>query len=122
MVEEEVELLEKLRNWGCDVNAAMERFLDDVELYRSCLEMATEDSAIMELQSALQEGNVKAAFDAAHTLKGVLANLGLTPMYDRIVQIVEPLRAGKQEGLLPLYAEFVQANQYLKELLGMEQR
>lgn len=122
MVEEEVELLEKLRNWGCDVNAAMERFLDDVELYRSCLEMATEDSAIMELQSALQEGNVKAAFDAAHTLKGVLANLGLTPMYDRIVRIVEPLRAGKQEGLLPLYAEFVQANQYLKELLGMEQR
>ena len=32
------------------------------------------------------------AFEAAHTLKGVTGNMGLTPLYDAVCTIVEPLR------------------------------
>ena len=35
------------------------------------------------------------AFEAAHTLKGVTGNMGLTPLYDAVCTIVEPLRTGE---------------------------
>ena len=39
------------------------------------------------------------AFEAAHTLKGVTGNMGLTPLYDAVCTIVEPLRTGRTGGL-----------------------
>ena len=39
------EVLEKLRAWGCDLDGALERFLGDEELYKSCLPMVAEDEA-----------------------------------------------------------------------------
>lgn len=111
------QFMEKLSAWGCDVEEALERFIDDEEFYLSCLKMTTEDSGFEQLGEALKEGDVLKAFDSAHTLKGVLANVGLTPMFDIIVQIVEPLRAGQMENLMPVYEELLQANCYLKQIL-----
>lgn len=110
-------LMEELRTWGCDVEGAMERFLEDEELYYSCLKMVSEDAALEKLAEQLKAGEAEAAFDSAHTLKGVIANVGLTPMFDIIVRLVEPLRAGQIENLLPVYEELMQANDYLKKLL-----
>lgn len=31
------ELFDSLKNWGCDVDGALARFIGDRELYRSCL-------------------------------------------------------------------------------------
>ena len=39
---------------------------------------------------------LRAAFEAAHTLKGVAGNLGLKPLYDAVCHIVEPLRRGEE--------------------------
>lgn len=111
-------LVEKLANWGCDTKGALERLIDDEELYESCLRMLVEDSAFEKLKEALVTGNMEKAFDSAHTLKGVIANMGITPMYHIVVQIVEPLRSKKMEGLMPLYEELMRQNEYLKELLG----
>lgn len=94
---EQTELfIEKLENWGCDVDGAMDRFLGETELYHDCLQAVTADGALTELKTALEAGNVKNAFEAAHTLKGVLANLGVTPMYEIVVKLVEPLRSGER--------------------------
>ncbi len=38
-------------------------------------------------------GDLTGAFEAAHTLKGVAGNLGLTPLYEAVCAIVEPLRS-----------------------------
>ena len=57
------------------------------------------DPAFETLGRALDEENAADGFDAAHSLKGILANTGLTPLYNTIVRIVEPLRAGKVNGL-----------------------
>lgn len=91
-------IIDALRAWNCDIDGAMERFMDDEELYISCLAIVCSDNAFDQLASALKSGNITAAFEAAHTLKGVLGNMGLTPMYDTAIQIVEPLRAGNSEG------------------------
>lgn len=113
-------LLQNLQNWGCDIDGAMERFLEEKELYRNCLETVVEDKAFGELKEALEEGNVKDAFEASHTLKGVLANLGLTPMYETCVKIVEPLRKGESAGVYSFYEELIQKNCFLKKLLELE--
>lgn len=110
-------LLDELKSWGCDVDGAMERFIDDEELYCMCLGSVMEDENFGGLRTALLQHDVKNAFEHAHTLKGVLANMGLTPMYDIIVQIVEPLRAGSDENLLPILDELMQAKEKLGRLL-----
>lgn len=110
-------LLDELKDWGCDVDGAMERFMGDEELYRICLHSVLSDKSFGGLCEALQRNDVDEAFDHAHTLKGVLANMGLTPMFDITVRIVEPLRAGNSENLLPVCEELMQAKDRLGKLL-----
>lgn len=112
-----VQWIEELRAWGCDVEGALERFLEDEELYYSCLKMVSEDASLARLEEQLRAGEVEEAFDSAHTLKGIIANVGLTPMFEIIVRIVEPLRTGQIENLLAIYEELIQANTYLKKVL-----
>ncbi len=111
-------ILTSLEDWGCDVEGAMNRFLEDEELYLTCLETVITDEAFDKLGTALTERQEQEAFDSAHTLKGVFANLGLTPMFEIVVDIVEPLRNGKCEGLQDDYRKLLDANQYLKQVLG----
>lgn len=112
-------IIQELRDWGCDMDATLERFMGDLDLYDSCLKAVVGDKAFAGLGEALRNNDIGDAFDQAHTLKGVLANMGLTPMFDIVVKIVEPLRAGAScEGLLPVYEELLRADDYLKGLIG----
>ena len=47
----------------------------------------------------------------------MLANLGLEPMLAITVQLVEPLRAGKSENLLPYYKELLAARETFRTML-----
>lgn len=111
-------LLDSLKAWGCDVDGALERFVGDGELYVTCLNTVLTDKAFAGLGDALGKGDIQEAFDHAHTLKGVLANMGLTPMFDIAVRIVEPLRAGNGENLMPIYDELLQAKNKLEAMIG----
>ena len=110
-------LCTKLENWGCDISGAMRRFLNDEELYASCLGTMLADESFDLLDKAIQEKNITKAFDAAHSLKGTLGNMGLTPMYEIIIQIVEPLRDGKLDGIAEKY-EVLMAK--MKELVAIK--
>ncbi|MDD5942775.1 Hpt domain-containing protein [Fibrobacter sp.] len=44
------------------------------------------------LKDSIAAKDLKAAFEAAHALKGVLGNLSLTPLYTSVVEITELLR------------------------------
>jgi len=112
-------ILQELEAWGCDIQGAMERFLDDKELYMTCLQTVIEDENFKRLGHALEEGQVQAAFDYAHTLKGVFANLGLTPMFTIVATIVEPLRSGSASNLKEPYEALLASNEYLKKIIGM---
>lgn len=108
-------LLTELDRRGCDVKGAFERFIDDEEFYASCYKDALADEAFEKLGDELNAGNVQAAFDYAHTLKGVISNMGLTPMYDLIVEIVEPLRVGDSSNLETSYKKLLEMrNDYQK--------
>lgn len=100
-------LLDQLSKWGCDVPGAMERFLDDEDLYLSCLDIFAEDENFAKLRQSLDSKNYTDAFDSAHTLKGVSGNLGLSPLYQAVVEIVEPLRSKDYSNLEAQYSKVI---------------
>lgn len=91
----------RLRDYGADVDGAIERFVDDKEFYISSVKEYLDDTGFDTLKNALEANDIKTAFEAAHTLKGVVGNLGLIPLYNAVCEIVEPLRAGTCTGLDP---------------------
>ncbi|MEA4854327.1 MAG: Hpt domain-containing protein [Christensenella sp.] len=107
---------DRLKNYGADLDGAMGRFLNDEELYASCFAEFMNDPCFAELKNALDAHDYDAAFDAAHTLKGVAGNMGLTPMYRAVCDIVEPLRAKQVSDLQPLYEEIMRQHTILKQL------
>lgn len=100
--------LMKLKTMGCDIDGAMDRFLNDEEFYFECYDKVMRDPCFGELKDALEQHHIKQAFDNAHTLKGVIGNLGLNPLFEKMTQIVEPLRAGTDEGVLEKYNELME--------------
>lgn len=115
-----MERLQRLKEWGCDVDGARERFLDDMDLYAACLAAVCEDPAIEKLGEALAAQDAGEAFEQAHTLKGVLLNLGADPLLAILIQIVEPLRKGSLENLTPRYEEFLAEREKLRLILEGE--
>ena len=64
-------ITDELSKYGCDMNTTLERFLGDEDFYEKCLIEMLGDSSFRELGEALEQKNVKAAFESAHTLKGL---------------------------------------------------
>ncbi|WP_392439053.1 Hpt domain-containing protein [Cloacibacillus evryensis] len=108
----------ELKRWGCDVDGALERVVGDDELYMDCLRSIARDEAFFALGDALRAGDRERAFYCAHTLKGVLANLGLIPIYDIVVRIVEPLRAEETDGVLAEYEKLLESRGRLEKMVG----
>lgn len=50
-----------------------------------------------QLTQAMDAGDVETAFRAAHTLKGICANLGFKSLFEVSYDITEALRAGDME-------------------------
>ena len=112
------EVLEKLTQWGCDVAGALERVLGSRELYCRLLQSIPQDKAFDALDTALRERDVRTAFEQAHSLKGVLGNMGLTPMYRECCDMVEPLRSGTLDGVATHYETFRRQRETLTEILN----
>lgn len=106
-MDENERLLTALVNWGCDIPSALPRFLDDKGMYVMFVKQVVDEPSFGLLGQAIEAGDAKAAFEKAHELKGVVANMSLTPIYAIVVTIVEPLRAGKWTGVKENYAKLV---------------
>lgn len=112
-------------DYGADYTTTLSRFMGNEATYLKFLRMFFEDPSLRKLGAALETGDLSAAFDAAHTLKGVAGNMGLTPLYDAVCKIVEPLRAGeKRDDYTALYQniqmEFQKAEALRDTLKGGE--
>lgn len=68
------------------------RFKSEALIKRFLL-MFPKDQSFNELTAALSANDVKTAFRAAHTLKGVCANLSLTQLHNSACEITEMLRS-----------------------------
>lgn len=87
---------EIFESYGADYSTTMARFIGNKQMYLKFLDMLFQDDNLQKLGSAIEAHDLKTGFEAAHTLKGVAANMGLTPLLDSVCAIVEPLRAGNE--------------------------
>ena len=85
--------VEKLNNFGANTAEGLARCFGNEALYLKLVATIPGEASFGKLKDALAEKNLKAAFEAAHALKGALGNLSLTPIYTPIVEITELLRS-----------------------------
>lgn len=113
-------LTDRLRAAGADMDGALNRVVNDEELYATCFAYFMDDPAFGQLEAALEQADYSAAFDAAHALKGVAGNLGLTSVYTLCDKLVQPLRHGEpgDADLNGMYRALTQERDNLKTLMA----
>ena len=89
---------------GADYNEVFRRLYNEAMIRKFVL-LFPKDDSFHKLEVALREQNVKEAFRAAHTLKGVCQNLGFSNLYAPAVTLTETLRAGQLDGTAEQFAE-----------------
>lgn len=87
----------RIKAYGGDYEAALDRFMGDEDFYLQMLDMLAKDTSVTRLDEALKSHDLSAAFSAAHELKGVAGNLGLTPLFQALDAMVEPLRTSTEQ-------------------------
>lgn len=100
---------EMIRRYGGDAEGVERRFAGDDALFALCLEEFREDENFNDIAKAVAEGDTRRAFECAHSLKGVSANLGLTPFYDKVSVLTESLRRGACDNVSQELADVFEA-------------
>lgn len=115
-------ILDELSKFGVNIKTTLERFSGNEDLYKKCLILLVEDENFEGLGKSLKEKNYDQAFICAHTLKGIVGNMGFEKLYELICNIVEPLRAKdfsnldeKYKAVMDEYKKIVQLNKIINE-------
>ncbi len=108
--------IEGLRNYGADVDEGLKRCMNNEAFYLKMVDKAIQGNTLELLENALKENNLDAAFEAAHALKGVTANLSLTPIYEPVYEITELLRSRTEMDYTPYLEKIIEKNNELKAI------
>ena len=84
--------IEKLKAFGANTAEGVARCVNNEAFYLRMVGKAAADANYAKLESAVHAGDMQAAFEAAHALKGVLSNLALTPILTPVQEITDLLR------------------------------
>lgn len=95
--------LEILQSYGVNTKEGLSRCMNMEKFYFRMLGMGLKNDSFDKLEKLLAEGNLEEAFEQAHAIKGVVGNLAITPIYDKIADITESLRAKKDLDYVSLY-------------------
>lgn len=96
-----------LRDWGANVDEALVRCLNNETFYLTLVNKSLQDPSFEKLRTSCESGDLDKAFDAAHALKGVMANLALTPILRPVQEITELLRSKTVMDYTPLVTEIL---------------
>ena len=88
--------LDDLIAYGANVDEGLARCMGNESFYLRLVETVKTEQGFDVLESAIGANDLEAAFEAAHSLKGVLGNLSLTPLYEPVQEITELLRSKTQ--------------------------
>ena len=84
--------IEKLREYGADVDEGLARCMNMKDFYIGLIGKVIADDRIPQLELQIHERKYKEAFETAHALKGMYANLSLTPLTKPVIEMTELLR------------------------------
>ena len=100
--------IDKLRAFGANVEEGLQRCVNNETLYLKLVDKAICDPSFDKLREIYETGDLEKGFATAHALKGVTANLALTPLYSQISDITELLRSRTETDYRP-YVESILA-------------
>lgn len=83
-----------LRSFGADVDEGIKRCVNNEAFYLRMVRKALDDKSFERLEEEIAAKDLKSAFETAHALKGVWANLALTPVLKPVAEMTELLRSG----------------------------
>lgn len=83
---------QQLEESGADVETTLKRFMGNDAIYIKFLGKFPGDPNYANLGINMESGNYEEAYKCAHALKGVVGNLGLTPIFENVSTLVEELR------------------------------
>ena len=78
---------------GGDYEDVLKRLMNEARIQKFAL-MFKKDPSMSQLTQAMDAGDVETAFRAAHTLKGICANLGFKSLFEVSYEITEALSTG----------------------------
>lgn len=90
-------LAEKLAGYGIDIADAMERMLDNAELYKKLAMHYFDDTNYEALVADMKVGDYETAYTHAHTLKGASGNLSFKELHELATQICDALSSSDAE-------------------------
>lgn len=103
-----MDLKECFDAFGGNYNDAMGRLLTE-ERVKKFLLMFLKDTSFNDLEAAMEKEDYDSAFRAAHTLKGVCANLGIEKLGETASEITEALRAKDNDTACNLFANVAES-------------
>ena len=108
--------IEGLNAFGANTDEGLGRCFDNEEFYLKLVRAVPNEKTFESLKTALDQGDRKAAFEAAHALKGVLSNLSLTALQEPATEITENLRADKDIDYQPLLEQLLAKREELRKM------
>lgn len=108
--------IQDLKDFGANTDEGLARCINNEDFYMKMVRMAVNDGGYASLAAALEKKDLKAAFEAAHSLKGILGNLALTPMFEPASEMTELLRAGKDIDYTPYLEEIMKQHAKLVKI------
>ena len=88
--------IENLKEFGADTVSGLQRCMGNEALYLRLAGSVAKEPGFDKLKEAI---------DAAHSLKGVLGNLSITPLYNKAAEISDALKAGEDRDYAALVGE-----------------
>lgn len=108
--------IDALNAFGADTDEGLGRCFDNEEFYLKLVKVVPDEKSFDTLKEAIDKGDLSAGFEAAHALKGVLANLSLTALAEPASEITENLRAGTKMDYGPLVEKLFAKREELRKL------
>lgn len=97
--------IDKLREYGADVDEGLARCMGMEDFYIGLVEKALSDNRLLLLEQQIGEGDLDAAFETVHALKGMYANLSLVPLTKPVSELTELLRSRTETDYSSLITE-----------------
>ena len=110
-------VLENLKNIGCNTKEGLERCLNKEDFYIKLLKMAVSENKVYELKDSIITKDYDKAFAISHTLKGVYANLAITPLFNLLYNITEDLKIKKDKDYTNELNEIISLFEEVKKII-----
>ena len=97
--------IDALNRYGANTPEGLTRCMNNEAFYIMLVNKALADRRLDQLEQQIAAKDLEAAFETAHTLKGMYANLSLDPLTKPVSEITELLRNKSDADYTALLAE-----------------